>query len=298
MTRRVLLSGASGFLGRVVVRHLRASGDRVACLRREHTAERGPAAAPEYVYDGTTESVLAAATAFAPDAVLHLAAHYAAVHSPEDLAPLCSANLLYGMQMIEAARASGARRFVAAGTTWQARSAEDPLPVNLYAATKQAFEGIAAYYAQAYGLSTVMLRLCDSYGPGDTRGKLVAVLQRLAACGGRLEMSPGHQKIALLHCEDAAAAIVAALDHAATLPAGQSVTCTAQPTQMPTLRELVALIEMICGRPLDIGWGARDYRPREPMEPCPGTPLPGWSPRIPLPAGLRALRNGGDVHAA
>jgi len=57
------------------------------------------------------------------------------------------------------------------------------------------------------------------------------------------------------------------------------------------LHELVALLEQVGGRRIAVDWGARPYRPREVMMPCPttGRLLPGWAPRVALADGLREL---------
>ena len=54
-----------------------------------------------------------------------------------------------------------------------------------------------------------------------------------------------------------------------------------------SLREIAAVFETVCERPLSLNWGALDYRPNQIFLPCPAEPaLSGWQPRLSLNAGL------------
>ena len=91
---------------------------------------------------------------------------------------------------------------------WQHFGTPDYRPVNLYAATKQAFEDVLAYYADAQGIAAVTLELYDTYGPGDPRRKLIRILFEAARSGEPIQLSPGEQVIELLHVDDAVPRIV------------------------------------------------------------------------------------------
>ena len=54
-----------------------------------------------------------------------------------------------------------------------------------------------------------------------------------------------------------------------------------------TLREIAQSWMQANEQDVDIAWGDRPHRPGEVMVPWEGEPLPGWSPRIDLLAGLR-----------
>jgi nucleoside-diphosphate-sugar epimerase len=225
-----------------------------------------------------------------PDVVFHLASHFLAQHRPEDVTPLIRSNVLFGAQLLEAMANHGAFRLVNAGTSWQHYESRDYSPVNLYAATKQAFEDILRYYAEGGSLRAVSLNLFDSYGPGDPRPKLFTLLRRVAEQGEVLEMSPGEQLIDLVYIDDIVDCFVRAADR---LLAGQ-VTCHeryAVTSGSPVkLRELVELYARVIGKPLPIAWGGRPYRPREVMVPWhTGMTLPGWQPRVGLAEGLARM---------
>src|SRR5690606_23561143 len=129
-------------------------------------------------------------------------------------------------------------------------------PVCLYAATKQAFESILAFYQETAQLGAITLTLFDTYGPEDRRSKLLPLLVRMKPDDEPLEMSPGEQKIDLVYIDDVIDAYLLA---ASMLLRGTVSGCGEQyavGTGVPiSLRELVAVYERISGWQLPIQWG-------------------------------------------
>lgn len=286
---RVLLTGAGGFVGSHLVRHLQGRGVEVAALA--HAAGAGPRpAAPHHAYDGTLDSARRSLAAVRPQVVVHLASVFVAEHRPEQLDALVDGNIRFGLHLLEAMRLEGVGRFVHAGTSWQHFGGAAYEPVNLYAATKQAFEDLVAHYVSACGFAALTLELFDTYGPDDRRGKIVSLLIQALREGRTLELSPGDQCLDLTHVDDVCAGFEAAAlrllqpgragHERFGLGSGQAV----------SLRELARLLEDLGGRALDVRWGARPYRAREVMQPPRYLPpLPDWHARVPLRRGLEAL---------
>jgi nucleoside-diphosphate-sugar epimerase len=172
------------------------------------------------------------------------------------------------------------------GTSWQHFENNEKRPVNLYAASKQAFECMARYYSDAHGMKVVNLKLYDTYGNGDTRPKLFATLKRIASSGESLAMSPGEQLIDILHVDDVVHAFCVCLQKLPDLPQWSSYAISSG-NPLP-LTELVAAFEQAIGKKLNIDFGAREYRPREVMVPWnTGQTLPGWRPLIDLQTGIK-----------
>lgn len=239
--------------------------------------------------DGSTGTLMEALRTAAPEVVFHLASRFIAEHRSEDVVPLAESNLVFPTQLLEAMARAGARHLVNTGTSWQHFGPGDE-PVCLYAATKSAFEAVLSYYVAAEGLQAVTLKLFDTYGPDDRRGKLFAALARAARSGEPVPMSAGAQKIDLVHVDDVIAAFMMA---ASRLRAGAVTSheryAVSSGAALP-LREVVATYERVKNVRLNIEWGARPYRRREVMEPWRGgTPPPGWRPRIDLAEGLAGL---------
>ena len=237
-------------------------------------------------YDGGIECVQAACAAERPDVAFHLATVYKAEHAASDLLPFFQANLLLGTQLAEALVEHGCQKLVNVGTAWQHYQGRAYDPVNLYAATKQAFEDILEYYVQVKDMQAITLKLYETYGPDDDRPKLLPWLAQMARQGKDVQLTPGEQRMHMVYIDDVIAAF---------LQAGQRLLegkvhgheCYAVPaTDTVSVKEFVDLIQEVLGQPISAQWGARPYRRREPMVPWAGPSLPGWSCRVSLKEGL------------
>lgn len=289
---RLLITGATGFIGRAVVRSLLDAGHVVGAVVRPGS-DTTPLddRASRLVADGSTEGLAQAVQDFRPDAAIHAATYFRAQHVPSDIAPMIEANLLFGCQLFDALMRAGCTRVVNFGTTWQHFDSAAYRPVSIYAATKQAFEDLAVFYCDACGFRTITLRLTDTYGPDDTRAKLLPFLLKIAASGDPLPMSPGAQLVNFIHIDDVINAVKVALRRTADSAPGAEVFTVAGDEQL-ALRDFVERVSQAIGRPLNIQWGARPYRDREVMDPWLGLRLPDWTPRISLDQGLRDVAGG------
>jgi nucleoside-diphosphate-sugar epimerase len=281
-TRRALVTGATGFVG----------GTLAARLAREDWAVdalvRRPCALPDgvtaHVIPEDADDLIALVTRLEPTHCFHLATAFRGVHSPEDIAPMVDANIRFGTTFAEAVTHVPGVRFVNTATVWQHFDDAAYSPVSLYAATKQAFADILVFYAEVEGLAVHTLELMDTYGPGDTRAKLIPLLLRAGSEGTPVEMTDGTQMIDLVHVDDAVSALLATAD----APGG--ATYGACGDGAITLRELVDRFQRATGLTLDVRWDARPARPREMLRPWrTAGPPPGWSVGVHLDDGLRAL---------
>jgi nucleoside-diphosphate-sugar epimerase len=225
---------------------------------------------------------------YRPEVVFHLSSQFLATHDSTQIESLVSSNVLLGTQLLEAMRIAGITCLVNAGTSWQNYANNTYNPVNLYAATKQAFEDIIVYYAQAAAMRVMTLRLYDSYGRGDQRRKVLRLLLESLQTGKPLEMSPGDQLMDLVHVDDICRAFLRAAELALEMPAGTNVYAVSS-GERRSLKQVVATLEEAAGRKLSIEFGVRPYRDREVMVPWTGPLLPGWKPEISLLEGFKRL---------
>lgn len=289
--RRALVTGASGFLGRSLVRRLSEDGWDVHAIVRpsSRTEALGEWLQEVHVDDGLKplHEIVAAA---APTVCFHLAGYFIGTHSDADIAPLVTDNVLFGTRLADALATLGDCRMVNAGSYWQNAGGSSYHPVALYAATKQALQDILQYYVESGRLEVVTLKFFETYGPADDRPKLLNLLLRAAANHQPIGVSPGHQLIDLVHVDDAISACVAAAvlpsETTPSPPPSYAVTSGA-PLQ---LRELVDRIGAIIGSDVPVEWSRREYRWREMMDPWDvGPVVPGWAPRVSLEEGVAEL---------
>lgn len=295
----IIMTGVTGFIGSHLAESLVMEGHMIhAIVRRKSKIEELPSLVREkavfHVYDSGHNLLDIFADICGRwgdiDVVYHLASLYLPRHAYEDIEELVSSNILFGTQLLEAMKQHDVRHLVNAGTSWQHYGNEDYNPVNLYAATKQAFEDVIKYYAETARMRVIHLHLFDTYGPGDKRKKIIALFKKSSHSGAVLKMSPGEQLMDLVHIDD----VVSAFRLAGRYLVGKQYeycgTYGVSSNARLSLRKLAKEYERIAGVKLNIEWGGLPYREREVMLPwnkCDN--LPGWIPRVDLESGIKSM---------
>lgn len=289
--KRALVTGATGYIGLHLVKRLMADGWVVHALVPDFESSEklkghsGRIAI--HSYDGKTETVFAALRKAKPAVVFHLAAKVCVEHSAGQIETLIAANVLLGTQILDGMARLGIRHFINTGTYWQHYRSRAYDPVNLYAATKQAFEDILLFYTATAGIRAITLKLFDVYGPDDPRNKIISLFDRHSRSGLPLVMTRGEQLMDLVHVDDVAGAFCYAADLLRKSPEKKLKTCYAvSSSRRVSLRKVAAIYQRVTGRTVKIRWGGRPYRAREVMKPWKGMLLPGWKPTIDLEQGL------------
>lgn len=289
-----LVTGITGHLGNEVARQLVAAGVEVHGLTRRKTPDQKiwNGGAELHSIDGSTESLVALLEMLRPDTVFHLAALYRREHQPADITPLVNTNVLFGTQILEAARLAGCKRFITASSFFQHFGAGESAALNLYAATKQAFENILEYYADAFNLSATTLTLYEVYSESDERAKLMKVVAD--AWRNTSELNLQEQVwVDFVHVEDVAAAFLqaASLLESELVEPGRVVNYSVCSGRDVTPSELVLMFERIGGRKIPTKLGGFPSPSRHMPRPWRGTVLPGWLPKITLEDGVARIVN-------
>jgi UDP-glucose 4-epimerase len=194
---RVLVTGGAGFIGSHITDALIRQGVEVAVLDDLSTGRRENISAGARFFEVDVRdaaAVRAAFDQFRPTCVSHQAAQASVKVSVEDPTRDAAVNVLGGLHVLEAARATGVQRVVFASTggaiygevdeAQQATEAWARKPKSPYAASKASFEYFLDVYAQNFGLSHTVLRYANVYGPRqDPHGEAGVV----AIFAGRLK---------------------------------------------------------------------------------------------------------------
>lgn len=212
--RRVMVTGASGFLGGHVVRTLASQGVSVVAQGRN---------ASRLVFDGNvrvcrcalSDVATLSAAARGCDAIVHSAALSAPWGARQDF---IDANVIGTANVIAAARAGGVSRLVHISSPAVIFDGNDqvlvddsaPVPARLgsdYARTKRAAEALVGAVAGEF--QTVILRPKAIYGAGDNA--LVPRLVRAARRGTLPQIGDGANAVDVTHVDDVVRAIECAL---------------------------------------------------------------------------------------
>lgn len=274
---RILVTGATGFVGQHLLPYLEKQGHEVYTLVRPSTDGSKVYTNHLYVFEDDIEHLASYLLENHVDGIIHLASLYIAQHKPADIKNIVTSNVYLGTAVMEAAVKAGVKWFLNTGTIWQNYNVEPYsdryCPVNLYAASKQAFMDMAKYYTEVSDIRFCTLKLCDTYGANDTRRKIFALFEQIAKSGECLKMSPGDQKLDIVHIDNVVRdfeALAEKLDNGEQLREEYVVSSGRQ----KSLKEIAKQYEIDHQVILNIEWGGRPYRKREVMVPYIGHQLP------------------------
>ncbi len=294
MAERALITGATGFVGGRLARRLSAEGWEVHGIVRRPPGDPAMRAlsgiCDAHYHDGSMESLARLVALSRPTVVFHLAARFVAEHHTADVEPLIRDNIVFGAQLLEAMNAAGAKRIVNAGSAWQHFKNADYSPVSLYAATKKAFADILQFYVDANQFQAITLELSDTYGPGDTRRKLIPIMLDAELNKRELSMVSGDLPLNFVHVDDAVEAFVVAANRLLANADTTHEVFAVRSNEPVAVKELFGIWERSRGTALTARWGERPYRAREVLDHwTQGTVLPAWQAKVSLAQGLATL---------
>lgn len=203
--KKILVTGANGFIGKCLVPELRRNGFGVTVLTRKEA--------------DLTKSFPQARVKGA-NAIVHLASSIDINHSLTDPRERLDTNSAMVLNLLEAVRNSGKKPLIIFISTDRVygktkrrivTEGEPPFPLEPYTASKMVCEVMLETYSYLYDIPYVILRLDSVYGPGQPRVMFISdVIQKMRAAD-RIETGPLQTRKNFVYVSDVAGAIVAAL---------------------------------------------------------------------------------------
>lgn len=289
----LLVSGGGGFIGKRLISTLLIKGHMISALVRPESELVFFINNKIEILDISKKEIIDSFfKKHKIDGVIHLASLFKAEHVYDDIGSMVQSNLTFGTQLLDLCKTHKIKWFLNTGTFWQHYNNESYNPVNLYAATKEAFEKISIYYVNTSKLNFVTLKINDTYGPNDTRRKIISLLIGQVNSQEPLSLSPGDQLLAINHIDDVVSAFMKMIELVSSdtdrLMCGKTYKIYSH--EVISLKSLAKLIENIVGAKLNVRFGDRSYREREVMIPWDnGENIPDWAPNVSLEKGIRSL---------
>lgn len=298
--KRVLVTGASGFIGAHLTRRLVDLGavvhgltsvvssvypTRLVPLRDRITLHEGSLADR-----GALESIAATVK---PDYVFHLGAYTHVGKSWQRVDECVQVNVQGTVNLLMALAPHGYTRFVNTGTSEiygdiaaPFREDNQPHPISPYSVSKYAAEEYCRLFAEAYGWPIVRVRPFNAYGPAQSPDRVIPEIITRALRGEQLRMTQGRQTREFNYVEDLADGFV----QLATTPGIDGELFNLGCGVDVSMRDLATKILDLMGNPVKAEFGAYPDRPTEIWEMrCDATKAReriGYAPKTSLDDGL------------
>lgn len=287
--KRVLLTGASGFIGRHCITPLHERGYEVHAVSRSPREPDGSGAvwhAADLLDTAAGRDLIGRVE---PTHLLHLGWYVVPgklITAPENFDWVTAS-----FDLVRRFREAGGSRLAICGSGYEYDWAHGYCTENLtpctpntvYGACKNALHEMVRAYAGQAGLSLAWPRVFFLYGPGEHPDRLVASVIRALLCGQPAPCSHGQQIRDYMHVQDVADGLVAVLDSDAS---GAVNVCSGAAT---ALRDIVLTIGRLAGAPELIRLGALPARANDaPLVVGSNARVSalGWKPKHDLESGL------------
>ena len=306
MSKRVLVTGAGGFIGSHLTERLVRDGHRVRALVRYNSRDdrghldRLPAEvqAALDVHRGDLKDPEAVRRAVAGcEWVFHLGALIAIPYSYQNPLDVVQTNVTGTAHVLDACRASDALGRVVLTSTSEVYGTARYVPIDEahplqgqspYAATKIGSDALGLSYHAAFGLPVAVLRPFNTFGPRQSARAIIPTIISQALARSTVKLGSLDPRRDLTYVEDTAAgfAAIAACDQAigkvVNIGRGDDL----------TIGELAEKIAALIGKPIKVEADAARVRPAksEVGRLLAGTKLArdlfGWEPKFSLDEGL------------
>jgi nucleoside-diphosphate-sugar epimerase len=297
---RVLVTGASGFIGTALCSKLIVSGVEVHGVSRNPPADEAlhwwRSDVGEISRDASKiqwwnadladpKAARSLIRAIRPDATFHLASLATGSRNLEMVLPIFQNNFMSAFNLLISTAETGAGRIVLAGSFEEPDEA-DSAPCSPYAAAKWSASGYARMFHALYQAPIVIAKLFMVYGPGQRDlTKLIPYVILSLLRGETPKLSSGVRLVDWIYVDD----VVDGLIRCAQTPGIDGRTVEVGSGVMHSIREIAGQLCDLMPRRIDPLFGALPDRPLERSKKADiaaSYELIGWQPFTPIEVGL------------
>jgi UDP-glucose 4-epimerase len=246
--KKVLVTGASGFIGGYVTRRLLERGFTPVCFDRQDKDNR-PEGSEFFLGDVWDDVAVTEAMAHS-DGWIHLAGVLGTAETINNPRPAVATNILGGLNVFQAAaqyKVPGVN--IAVGNHWFN---------NTYSITKSTMERFALMYNADRDTQITVVRALNAYGPYQVAAapygpskvkKIMPAFVNAAIRGLPIEVyGTGENKMDMIYVADVAKILVAALEYTEKYGVSKHP-FEAGSGLSPTVNEIASVVNEVCGTP-------------------------------------------------
>jgi CDP-paratose synthetase len=291
--KKILVTGASGFIGRHLVNGLIAENSHaLAITTRDRTTATLIFSDNVSYIEIDNVDFKKNIVSFSPDIVIHLASYSTNKDDISTIKQLIDANILFLSVLLDAVKDTKASLFLNTGSFAEYFYNDGALsPVYYYAATKTASRSILKYYSNLTGIKHCTIVPYTVYGGINKSKKIIDFIFDSLEASVPIAMSKGEQISDFVHIDDLVSFYLHILNNTSLLKDADDYHVGSG--KGSSLRDVADLVEKISGKKTNIDWGALDYRPLDMMRAiAPIYKLEkelNWNPKIGIQQGLKLL---------
>lgn len=271
--KKILITGATGFIGSHLTRKLIEERFKVGIIKRENSNvwRIRDLINKLSTYDADLRDIYEVSKAishFRPDVIFHLATYYAVEHKSEEVSLMVDTNVLGIINLLEASKKSNIKLFVNTSSCFVYQESKNKLrenanlnPLNLYALTKMQAEQACSFYTKKYGLRTVTFCLFPPYGPADHERRLIPYAIKTFLEEKKLRLTTGKQRWDFVYIDDIIEAYLKLLN-IPNLPIEHEIFNVGTGNAV-SVREVISRLKEIIGSSIEPEWGVIPHRSNE-----------------------------------
>lgn len=277
--RKFIISGGTGFIGTKLCEILdRYGADLYLVVNKTKSY---------YQNQMTIKQLFEKDFDFQFDGIFHLSTYFNANLNLkfQEIEDLLEANLKFSSQLSYYAYKNKIKNIVITDSFSQYTNEIENQ--SLYSISKNLSNKIFNYFnSESYKICNLIL--FDTYGPNDSRNKLLNHIKKSLENNEIIELSPGDQLVDYMYVDDVCEALIELMIRLIKNEISPINTYSLNGYETVSLRSFIEILEEILGNRLRIKWGAKPYRATEIFEPFQLFPaIPNWKPQHSLETGLR-----------
>ena len=294
--RKVLVTGAAGFIGSHLCDRLARHGIEVCAVSRRFTPVRKGSVSYQPGDLSDLEATRTLLRAVKPEVIFHLAGLAAGARDPSLVVPTFQSNLASTVNLLVAALETGKPRVVLPGSLEEPTEA-DALASSPYAMSKWAASSYGRMFCSLYQLPVAIGRVFITYGPtSKDLHKLIPYVTLALLRDDPPRLASGRRQVDWVHVDDVVDGLIAL----ATAQKAIGATVDIGSGRLMTIRSLVErIVELVqpARGPLFDALPERPFEQVRVADVDRAFELTGWRPKVDFDAGLKSTVEWFRAHA-
>lgn len=286
---KILVTGATGFVGKHLIQKLRDFDVRfvVRNINTEYSKDR------QIVYNDEKLDVFQKdVKSYNPKIVIHLASYLTSSDDISSIKNIVDSNILFTSILLESLKSTDLELFINTGTfaEYYYNDGKEN-PAYFYSASKIAIKPIIKYFKNIQGFKTINIIPYTIYGGKSKSKKVIDYILDSLDSKLYLEMTNGEQILDFIHIDDVTDFYVHCVNNINLLKDEENYHLgTGKGT---SIKELSNIIEDLTNKKANINWGSKEYRTLDIMRAiAPIYKLEkelNWKPKVSIKDGIKKI---------